>query len=325
MARLRFALRRRAAAAVALAVTLAPATARAQKLRDNHFSIDLFQGPILAPISIMGIAGAYAPVAEGISGFGTNAASPAVREPWSYAHVDYDLSASISIPLPLFQNDDFDDSGSRDQSYSNFIYVTAGALLQFGVFGVGTSAELQRYTLSSLAGDTLVDLGKFHALGAVRLFGDQLVLGGGARILAVQFQAPGANLTEAGVAPEVGVLVRPDWQSFRVGATFRAPVDAGAFLGAGQKGADGVARAGGLVLPDHVVEPWELELGVAVQVGPRPLNPRWIDPADQDHEVEERFAARRREREARRAEELASIADPAARAARARDLDTEEV
>src|SRR5262249_5554111 len=104
------------AATAALALTAAP-DAAAQALRNNHFTVDLFQGPILAPISIMGVAGAYSPVAEGISGFGSNAASPAVREPYTFNSTDFDVSGSVSIPLPLFENDDFDDSGSRDQSF----------------------------------------------------------------------------------------------------------------------------------------------------------------------------------------------------------------
>ncbi len=318
--------RRAAALGLALAAVALARPAGAQKLKDNHFTVDLFQGPILAPISIMGVAGAYSPVAEGISGFVSNAASPAVRESSSFTYFDWDLSASISIPLPLFENDDFDDSGSRDQNFSNFFYVEAGGLLQIGQFGFGLNSELQRYTLTHDNGpSTAVNVGKFKALAAARIFGDQLVLGGGARVLALQFNAPGANLTQAGFAPEVGVLVRPDWQSFRIGATFRAPVDAGAFFGQGTRGADGVLRAGGLVLPDHVEEPWELQFGVAVQVGPRPLNPKWLDPHEQEQALEAKIAERAAERARKRVAEISALTDKAEAADRARELDTEEV
>ena len=45
-------------------------------------------------------------------------------------------------------------------------------------------------------------------------------------------------------------------------------------MGAAAQGpVDGLAREGELVLPDEVVLPWELEAGVAIQAGPRPLNP----------------------------------------------------
>src|SRR4051794_23524807 len=64
--------RGRAAAALVVGLLggLAPSMGRAEPrpLKDNRFSLDLFQGPILAPISVTGIAGAYAGYAEGIAG-----------------------------------------------------------------------------------------------------------------------------------------------------------------------------------------------------------------------------------------------------------------
>ncbi|HEY4118771.1 MAG TPA: hypothetical protein VGM56_12990 [Byssovorax sp.] len=317
------------ACALAALAFASPRVAAADKPRiaDNHFSLDLFQGPILAPISIMGVAGAYSAYAEGISGFVSNAASPGVRDPFSFSNPDWDVSASISIPIPLFQNDDFDDSGSRDQNFTNFIYVTAGALVQVGQLGFGVDGELQRYTLSASDGSasTAVYVGKFHALGALRLLGDQLVVGAGARVVFLTFDVPGPNLTQAGVSPEVGFLIRPDWQPFRVGATFRAPVDGQSFLGAATSvDASGVKRAGDLVLPEKVVEPWELQMGVAVQVGPRPLNPKWIDPDAQDNALKARVEGQKRLRQRAAREELAAIADPVARELRKVEIDAAE-
>src|SRR4051794_20445982 len=68
---------RRAIFALTVASGLVGAEARADdraRLSPGRFSIDLFQGPLLAPISVTGIAGAYAAYAEGISGFVANAA-----------------------------------------------------------------------------------------------------------------------------------------------------------------------------------------------------------------------------------------------------------
>ena len=56
-------------AALALVVAL-PAAAAADSLPTNEYSLDLFQGPILAPLRVTGIAGAYAGYAEGIPGIG---------------------------------------------------------------------------------------------------------------------------------------------------------------------------------------------------------------------------------------------------------------
>jgi hypothetical protein len=55
-------------------------------------------------------------------------------------------------------------------------------------------------------------------------------------------------------------------------------------------------------------------VGLAVQVGPRPLNPAWIDPHEQERELRASIARRKAEREARRSAALRDIEDPAERA-----------
>lgn len=305
-----------AALAAVLASALAAAPASAQSLHDRHYSIDLFQGPILAPSDVIGIGGAYAGYAEGIAGMVANAAAPAVREPFSVSYLEVDGSGSISLPIKLFDNNDFDNSGKLDFDYSNFFYATVGGLLQYGPFGAGVNVELQRYTLKAQGGGTTdVFVGKYHALAAVRLLGDQLALGAGARLATLGLAAK-TQLTMFGAAPEIGFLIKPDWSSFRVGGTVRLAVDGGPLLGD--------AKATGLTLPDHVVLPWEIELGAAVQVGPRPLNPAWIDPREQAEAVRRSFARRREARRAAERAELAALRDPTARAARERALADEE-
>jgi hypothetical protein len=307
-------------------VTLRASGAAAEPFPDNRYAVDLFQGPILAPIRVTGISGSYAGYAEGIEGMVSNAAAPAVREPFSANWLEVDVAGSVSIPLSIFENNDFDNSNAIDSDYSNFIYLTGGALLQAGMFGVGANLELHRYTLTGSQGEaTHVTVGKHHVLGAVRLFGDQLVLGAGPRIVTLGLDAPEASLTLAGVAPEFGILVRPDWKSFRIGATYRMPVDAGGLIGDVETiDEQGRRRAGDLILPERVVLPWEIEVGVAIQVGPRPLNPEWINPRDQEAELAAQLRHRRAARSEARSYEIERVANPAARAARARELAAEE-
>jgi hypothetical protein len=279
----------------------------------------------------MGIAGAYAGYAEGIEGMVANAAAPAVRELSSVNWLEADISASISIPITLFKNNDFDDSGQLDFDYSNFLFITAGGVMQVGAFGLGANAEVRRYTLTGSDQATEhVTVGKYHLLGAIRLIGDQLSVGAGARIVTLGIDSASANgsdksnFTIAGLAPEIGLLIRPDYRSFRVGATFRFPVDAGAVTGdARTVDANGVERLGALVVPDRVVLPWELEAGVAVQVGPRPLNPEWIDPHQQEAELRGAVLKKQQERRAGYEQELRGIADPIARNLRAAEQLTE--
>lgn len=286
---------------------------------------------MLAPSDVIGIAGAYAGVAEGIAGMVTNAAAPAVREAYNVSWFTWDVSPSISIPFNLFgQRDDFDNSGAADHGYTDFIYGTVGALFQLGPFGLGLNAEFQRYAVkpaSKKLPESDVVLGKYHALLAFRMLGDQLMVGAGVRLatLSLTPHAEGSHdLTMIGAGPEIGVLVRPDWQSFRLGATCRLPVHGGELIGQSTTHRDGVKTAGGLVLPSDVVLPWELELGAAVQVGPRPLNPAWIDPHEQERSLHRSFQQKRRERRAAHAEELERIRDRDAWVRRKKAIDEEE-
>jgi len=293
-------------------------SASAQPLQNNDYSIDLYQGPVLAPIRVTGIAGAYAGYAEGIQGFVANAAAPAVREPFSFKHFEMDIAGSLSIPVDLFENNDFDNSGDLDFDYSNFIYANAGGMLQVGWFGTGAIGEVQRYSITDFEGTSnQITIGRYHLLAAIRLLDGQLMVGGGARGLTVGIDAPDANLTLFGAGPELGFLVRPNWESYRLGATLRLPVIARDVAGR-DRGAssDGVKRVGGLVLPDDAVLPWELEVGMAIQVGPRPLNPAWPDPTDQEDALRQALEERRKRRTRKHQLQLARVQDPDERALR---------
>jgi hypothetical protein len=65
-------------------------------------------------------------------------------------------------------------------------------------------------------------------------------------------------------------------------------------------------------------------MGAAIQVGPRPLNPRWLDPHEQESrerkQIEEDRAARRAAQEA----ELRGISEPSRMYERARELSYQE-
>lgn len=314
-------------ALAALVLRSAPAAAAGNPLDGKQYSLDIFQGPILAPSDVIGTAGAYAGVAEGIAGMAVNAAAPAVRDIYNVNYFSWDFSPSISIPLNLFgPRDDFADAGTAGPNYADFISISAGGLIQYGSLGMGLDAQIQRYSLASPASkaapsiSTAVTLGKYQALVAYTFLGDQLSVGVGARIASLSL-VPGdteQSLTIFGAAPEIGVLVRPDWQSFRLGLTMRFPVHGGRLLG------PNVTQAGGLDLPDDVVLPWELELGAAIQVGPRPLNPPWIDPHAQEETLHRSFLLRRRRRERDDLAELARIGDPATRMARQKEIVADE-
>ena len=316
-------------AAVAIVAFAEPARAQVDPSTGpttNDFRVDVFQGIVLAPTRVTSMGGAYAGYAEGTAGLVANAASPAIRGPFSLTWFDWDIDASFSIPLNLFGNDDFDNSGELDADYTDFIYLAGAGQLQVGPFGAGFFGDLQRYSLQfpPEQSRTFVTVGRYHLLVAWRFFGNQLAVGAGARALTLSLSPPEAEITVFGVAPEVGFLIRPDWTPFRFGATYRHAVDAGTSIGTGESvDAQGLRRAGNLVLPREVVLPWEIELGLALQVGARPINPEWMDPDDHEAELESFFAERKQARQQEIDRKLASIAPGPAREALREELEAE--
>jgi hypothetical protein len=301
----------------------------------DRCSIDLFQGPVLAPARATGLGGAFAAYAEGVDAIASNAASVAVREPYSFTWFDYDFTASLSFPA-AFRNSDFDNDGAIGFTYDNFLFYTLGASAQLGPWGAGFLGDFQSYSLrpaeSSTDPQVTETLGKLHAVLGRSFFAGQVSVAAGARLVTLSIDTKQSSSTANqlglgggsnqvsmnGAGPEVGVLIRPDYEPWRLGATFRAAVAGHA----GQaEAASGTVR---FVRPESILLPWELELGAAIQVGPRPLNPRWLDPHEQEarerNQVEQDRAARRAAQEA----ELRGIADPARMYDRASELSYQE-
>jgi hypothetical protein len=284
----------------------------------------------------MGVGGAYVASAEGMEGAAVNSAAPAVRDPFSTSWFDYDVSAGISFP-GAFTTTDFDNHGddanlpAQHASAASFTDLTLGGKVEFGGLGVAATGELQQYSLTTPGQPGLtLQIGRWKALAAYAMMHGQLAVGGGVRVVTMQVLQNGAGtlLTMTGAAPEAGALLMPTGLPWRIGVTARAPVSASpgvAFLGETLVPGSGasVRSAGGFVLPSQVVMPWEAEVGVAYQLGPRPLNPGWENPHEQEAPLRDRIegarAARRRGYDA----ELAALAT-GARPARRAELDAEE-
>jgi hypothetical protein len=126
-----------------------------------------------------------------------------------------------------------------------------------------------------------------------------------------------------GFAPEVGALLMPTGRQWRIGATARAPVSGNIFGSENVSETNGLRTAGSFILPDRVVMPWELEVGVAYQLGPRPINPGWQNPHAQEQLLRRRIAADRSARARARDAELAAL-PPEKRDTRRRELDQDE-
>lgn len=328
---LRFAL----AAVVLGATLLLPSRAGAQCVQGGtgeairSCRLLVVTGPILAGSRVLGLAGAYQGIAEGLEGYAVNAAAPAVRTPWSWDWFDYDLDASISIPTPFRRLDDLEFDGVKDAfDYSGFIFLTVGANAQLGAWGFGVTSDLTRFDLTpnarvgeerwrGLLSRTKVLLGR-------TLFDGDLVIGGGFRVLGfnVSGTTPAGEtqtvVSAFGLGPEVGALWRPEGGWARAGVTFRSPVTTG------KSSANDAARVDRWWIPFEVNLPWEVDLGIAMQGGPRPLNLYWPDPTDERKKL---VADVDKAREARRRSNDATLAatPPALRAQREKELAAGEI
>jgi hypothetical protein len=307
----------------------------APPLKDNTHQIEIFQGPLLAPVHVTAVGGAYVAFAQDTEGSAVNAASPAVRDPYSLTWFDYDVTVGISAP-GLFggHNTDFDNPGNfsnvSNPLIGGYVDLNFGGTLQFGELGVAATGDLEQFSLTTAKAGTpglTMQIGRWKALGAYGFFDGQLVLGAGVRVLTMQIQQDSGPtlLTMTGAAPEVGALYMPTGSQWRLGAAARAAVSGGP-LGSENVTTDPVTRVrsvGSFDLPSSVTLPWEVDMGVAYQLGPRPLNPGWENPHDQESWLRRRITNARAERALERDAEIA-MAAPEQRVKRTAELDAEE-
>jgi hypothetical protein len=323
-------------------------------LERNDYSLELFQGPLLAPGRITGLAGATTAIAESVEGVYNNAAAPAVRESNSVRWFEYEPSVGIAFP-GAYGGTDFNNRGEKGiekqiernrrlglqrpptvETTDRFLYLQAGIWGQFGPLGISAVGDQIRYDVNpqddknpslSLA------LTRIHVVGAWGFLKNQVCVGAGARMVVVNVDGLnndlGAVISMFGAAPQVGLVVKPEDQQWRLGATARAPVSAGP-LTVGRLNeeirTDGtvIKRAGSFVLPERITQPWEVEAGIAYQLGPRPLNPLWINPHEHERETVEHIENLRQARHAAQQAELAAIDDETARTLRREAIRREE-
>ena len=291
-----------------------PLAPQGEPIETSAYTLDMFQGPVLASSRVTALAGAYAAIAEGVDGYPVNPAAPAVRQPWSVDHVDYDLSAGVTFPGGLSKSD-FDNNGTVGFAYQDFVFLTLGANLQVGKWGFGASTDVQQYNLQQeveIDGQKrylTVQLGRTHVLLARSVADGQLTIGAGARAAYLNLNgtenASGGGssvdlFSMYGAGLETGVLWAPHGWPMRVGAAFRSSVKGEAQPDSRTApNGDGDTVVGAIFLPDHLVLPWEVEVGMALQLGRRPLNVPWPDPQDERRRYVQQLERARNERRGR--------------------------
>jgi hypothetical protein len=345
------------AAAIALATlpvrAAGPLSADGSPIRTSRYGVDLMQTPVLAGARVTGLAGAYVAIAEGTDGNIQTPVAPAVRTAYSFDHFDYELSLGVTLPATLTSTDFFNTGRGRtqlsDANQKGFVFVTPALNLVWGRFGIGATAELQTYSLArsndapatARLDQLSAQFAVVHVQAAAQFGGGQLAVGGGVRILNLDVTNQGtivgdrALFSTLGAGVELGALYMPRGKPFRVGAAFRSAVSTTpdsqsqfAPNGAGDRVVGDPADAvNAFWLPDRVEQPWDLNMGLAVQIGPRPFNVPFRDPKalvdDAAREIQPR-ATERAERRQRFLRELhADAPDSVARQAVDAELDGE--
>ena len=325
-----------------VATALVPRVALAQlgtngaQLQTSRYAVDLFQGPVLASTRVIGMGGSYVAIAEGVEGSFYNPAAPAVRQPWSRHNIDYDLGAGITSPGTL-QRSDFFNSGNNKTNLATsntgrFVLLDAEGNLQIDHWGFGAGVTLQQYSLKRDATATKASTEQLDAQFYVflvqlarSLVDGQLILGVGLRPTALNVVNLNASATQPsllfaseGLGYSAGLLWRPNDMAFRLGAAFNSAVTTRARSSTTSIQVDASGNrvispntADEMYLPERVGLPWDLDMGVAVQFGARPFNPRWTGPNELLRSARRRLEWRRVERARDRAAALDAVrSDP---------------
>lgn len=273
-----------------------PLGAPGTRIGTSNYAVDLFQGPVLATTRITGMGGAYTAIAENTDGIPFNPAAASLRSPYSTTKVDYDLTAGLTLPGSV-KGTDFDNNGKVGFTYQSFYFLTFGGILQYGHAGFGVIGSFQNYELGvpgtpiSLPGtnETVKNLRiRIVRVDPVMSYGfldDQLHVGAGLRIAGFYGIGETSATTEVSLiesyalGAQGGLLWTPNELPLRLGGTLRSPTTSNDQDGAGRipKDANGDRIAGNIYLPSKLSLPWEVELGVAVQLWKRPLNIHWQD------------------------------------------------
>ena len=297
-----------------------PLAGEGQPIETSEYAIDLTQSTVLSSARVLGLAGAFVAMAEGADGDSVNPAASGVRAAHSFLADDFEFGGGLSLPGSLGRSGDYFNSGQTTRvTPGNAVYVFLNLQynMQVDRWGFAATADLQQYSLR-LGGSTddndpanlLTSQIIVNHAQVARAVGDgQLALGAGLRVVTLNVTTRSTPISEGndifvttGLGGEVGFVWRPNDERIRVGGAFRSTVSASATPNSGRAVITGGSSP--LYLPEDVTLPWDLSFGTALQLGDRPLNPRWINPAEIFENTRRYVEWRIRERERKAHAEL---------------------
>jgi hypothetical protein len=256
-------------------------------IKTSNYTIDFYEGPILAGARVIGLAGAYAPIAEGVPGYWYNPAAAALRVPWSVDWFDWDLDGGFTLPSSL-AGTDFDNNGDTHFENSAAFFLTGGGGLQFGDVGVGTSIDWNRYAIKSpMSGDFHLNEVRAILVAGYGFFKGQLDVGLGAEVHNIQVEQTHGALNDTkladtfGLAYHLGAIGAPAKLPIRIGAAVRfSPEVVGVAPSGVTADANGNYVVDGIYIPKAISLPTEIDGGIAFQLF-RPMNYPFHNPHDE--------------------------------------------
>lgn len=212
------------AGALALSGLLAAASAAAQEPPPR---LDATSTSVVSSSRVLGLAGAYVGIAEGLDGAAANPAAVAQRDRHLDRGWDWDFSLNWIIGAPgKFSSQDLDNNGRPLPDYESRANLEAGLMGQVGRLGLGVLGRTIALGGKDAAGNTAKitysDAGVY--LGwAFRE--EQLLVGAGLMTMSGQVDVgiPALGLQERrtyrGTRSKLGLLLRPQGRAWRIGAS----------------------------------------------------------------------------------------------------------
>lgn len=235
--------------------------------------LELYLSPVIAPVRIVGMAGAHLAIAEGSGAQLGNPAAVANRLAYTNnTWYDWDFSFDYlglgtgSGPIDT----DVYNAGAAKINADEITTAILTLAFVWGRLGVGGAVAVDAYEACIGGGDCPQSRrfeqssGTFAlTLGYAFAEGD-VVLGGQVRTLTASFvvggDSSGSPPLENTIGATLGALWRPAGEPFRLGIAFASGIRARV------QGPPGTSVAG-LVLPQQLKTPWRLAVGGAYQFG----------------------------------------------------------
>ncbi len=263
----------------------------AQSITPRGYSVDASQTLVLAGSRELGMGGAYAALADDVSGAPLNPAAYSSRAAYQRDWFEWSIAFGILFP-GAFRNDDFFNNGlprGTGLEIESSVFFDFGFGLVFGDGGGGVLVRRQTYTVPQGpdAPNVTVQLDTAHVGGGYSFFDGALNFGAGVRVASLTLTIPGDDdpLALAGAGVELGATLRPHRARWRVAGTLRSPVY-------GQPSdPERTGFVAGFAVPARVELPWEGRVGAAYQFGPRILNRRFDPPKEVEDVIEARLRA----------------------------------